>query len=380
MRYTVTELNTEIKNNFRKSFDKIINISGESSGCKLSKNNLYFTLKDKTSSISCIIWDNTYNIKDGDQLIISGYINLYLRGGSYNIIVKNVEHNGLGQIKEKYEKLKKEFETKGYFDDTKKKELPKYLKNIGIITAENGAALQDILYVLKTNNFFGKIHVKNCIVQGSNCSKSVCSAIDYFNKQNIDLLIITRGGGSIEDLMGFSDKKVIEKIYNCKICTMSAVGHEVDFMLSDYVADIRAPTPSVAGSLIIKHQNNLISRIDNINHYNKLKVNEKISNIKEKIYKIKDNLVDPNKLLQSFIQQVSTIEKLIEKKYTNKIKKVKNKLNDYSIKLIKYNNILCTEDGSIINSINFFKNKEIIDNLIIRLNDGNIKVKIIIKK
>ena len=264
-KYTVTEINERIKDLFGDVFpDKII-VSGEISNLKLANNNLFLTLKDNDAGINVISWGygkskGKIELKDGDKVSVTCRLVHYNKTGSVNLNLISVEKNGTGELHEKYNSIKDKCEKMGYFDQTKKKKFPDTIKYVGIVTAPEGAALQDILYVLKNNNFYGKVIVKRCTVQGVSCPKSLVSGIQHLEKwkdkdgRKLDVILITRGGGSFEDLMGFSNLKVIEKINASKIHTISAVGHEVDFMLSDYTADTRAPTPSVAAEMISKQQ------------------------------------------------------------------------------------------------------------------------------
>lgn len=252
---TVSELNESIKAIISESIRGSIKISGEISNLKCSNSNTYLTLKDDTSSINVVSWRHTFpDIKNGDSVIVTGKLDCYVKGGTYNITTYNIKKMGLGELHQKYLELKDSFEKKGYF--SKKRQLPNNISRIGILTASGGAALQDIMYVLKNNNFTGEIYIKNCLVQGNLCSKSIKDGIKYFNKLPIliDVIIITRGGGSFEDLMGYSKKQVVKSIYKSSIITISAVGHEIDYMLSDYASDIRCPTPSLAGELISSYQ------------------------------------------------------------------------------------------------------------------------------
>jgi exodeoxyribonuclease VII large subunit len=243
---TVTCLNNTIRDLLKENISEILKVKGEVSNLKLSNGNTFFTLKDKDSAISVVSWGNTFDITNGDDIFVSGKITTYGKQGTYNIQIFKVEKNGIGNIFETYEKLKKVFEKEGLF--SKKRKFPLTINKIGIVSAYEGAALQDILYVLKANAFSGEVFVKNCYAQGKYCSQSVSNGIEYFNnmKNKVDLILISRGGGSVEDLMGYSAESVIRAIYNSNIFTISAVGHEIDTMLSDYAADHRSPTPTRA--------------------------------------------------------------------------------------------------------------------------------------
>lgn len=253
--YTITEINNLVNKRLTESFKETIKITGEISNVKVSGGHLYSTLKDQTSSINVIMWRyDTKNIKiqNGDSLTISGSIKGYPKGGSYNFIANTIQKNGIGELHQLYEQTKNAYDKLGYYIN--KKDFPKSILNVGILTSADGAALQDILFVLNKNSFKGNVTIRNCIVQGVNCPLSIAEGIQYFEgKQSelkLDVLLLARGGGSLEDLIGFSDPLILEKLYTCPIFTISAIGHEIDFMLSDFVADMRAPTPSIAGEVI----------------------------------------------------------------------------------------------------------------------------------
>lgn len=262
---TVSELNDSIKSLLLENYPKLLKIHGEISAIKNSGKNVYLTLKDKTSGINVVAWDKKFdNIKNGDDVVISGKINCFQKNGTYQLVASKIDKMGIGLLYAQYEQMKQTFESNGYF--TQKRQFPKTINVIAILTASEGAALQDILYVLKKNMYNGKILVKNCFVQGQQCPKSVECGIQYFNDLddvNIDVLLISRGGGSFEDLIGYSSKEVVKAIYKSKIFTISAIGHEVDNMLSDYAADYRAPTPSIAAEVITTQQKCKIDKLTN---------------------------------------------------------------------------------------------------------------------
>jgi exodeoxyribonuclease VII large subunit len=365
--YSVSELNNDIRKNLLKKYTSNLVVVGEISGYKLSRDNAYFTLKDKESAINCVIWKAGGNsaYRNGEQIIVTGKLAVYIKTGSYQLSVNKIEITGINNDDKR---MKEEMEKLGYFDIKNKKVIPKFIKNIGIVTAVNGAALQDILYVLQNGNYNGNIYIYDCVVQGINCPASVCAGINYFkDNHNIDLLLITRGGGSMEDLIGFSDRSVCEAIFNCPIFTISAVGHEIDFMLSDLVADLRSPTPTFAGSYIIKHQNDTDLEYENLFKSINNKIINKINNVKNKLEKNK--------------YKISTIyENTINNIINNIHYKTYNYINDYKTKIVELknrlnnnNNMLRNEKCEIITSINDINMNDI---YILKLNDGILKIKI----
>lgn len=263
---SVNDVNLMIKNIVTNGISDAIKVKGEISNLKVSNGNTYLTLKDNDSSISGIAWKKDFNFKNGDEVVVTGKITFFIKSGTYQITIYSAKNIGIGDLHKQYSKMKEKFESKGWFN--KKRQLPSSISRIGIISSLEGAALQDILFVLNQNKFKGDIIIKNCLAQGGECPKSVKTSIKYFNKIHkktpIDVLLVARGGGSFEDLMGFSSKEVVRSIYKSPIVTISAIGHEIDFMLSDFSADIRAPTPSIAGEMISNAQRIKTQRIYDI--------------------------------------------------------------------------------------------------------------------
>jgi exodeoxyribonuclease VII large subunit len=255
---SVGDFNSLIKELLVENLSDVVKVKGEVSNFKFSNGNTFFTLKDKDSSISVVSWRTQFDVVNGDDIFVTGRLVCYTKQGTYNIQATKAERIGIGNLYETYEKLKNTFYQQGLF--SKERDFPTTINRIGIITSYEGAALQDILYVLKSNSFSGDVLIKNCYVQGNSCTSSVKYGIEYFNgmKNKVDLILITRGGGSFEDLMGYSAEIVVRSIYNSEIYTISAVGHETDTMLSDYVADYRAPTPSIAAEKISDAEKHLV--------------------------------------------------------------------------------------------------------------------------
>jgi exodeoxyribonuclease VII large subunit len=384
--YTVTEINDSVKQLLKDKFKKQIIIEGEVSNCKLSGKNLYFNIKDRTASIFCVFWrfKNDIDIKDGKKVKVYGYIDFYTKSGSYQFKTSFIEYSGIGDIHAYYEKVKKKYEQKGYFKDTIKKELPIDIKKIGILTSKTGAALHDVLYVLKRLKFNGYICIKNCLVQGKDSSNSIKTGIDILSKLGLDVILLTRGGGSYEDLISFSDPIVIEAIFKCKTCIISAVGHEVDFMLSDYVADIRAPTPSVAGELIASHQKNLSDELENlsvfINQTLKYDLLSEIYRYENQIANIKTKIKKGDMIISEFMTNINSMFHNMHHSLNKDIFYMDGLINKAKIKLVnndpdlllKNGNIIVTDrNNNIIKNIFNINNKE---KLKIRFMDGILDV------
>ncbi|PKK94491.1 MAG: exodeoxyribonuclease VII large subunit [Tenericutes bacterium HGW-Tenericutes-5] len=233
-----------------------------------SRGHLYLSLKDDNSSISAIMFvSNTarlnFNPKDGDKVIVEGYISVYEAYGTYQIYIQKMDLDGVGDLYLAYERLKEDLAKKGYFKEEHKKALPKFPKTVGVITSPTGAAVRDIINVIGSRFPLTKIIVYPALVQGVNAKESIVEQIEKANNQGlVDVLIVGRGGGSIEDLWAFNEEVVAEAIYNSKIPVISAVGHETDFTIADFVADVRASTPSHAAEIAVKNYRDVLLDIE----------------------------------------------------------------------------------------------------------------------
>lgn len=252
---SVSELTGEIKTLLEGNFLDI-KVEGEVSNASTSRaGHTYFTIKDEDAQLSCVIWRGVnqrlgIELEDGQQIIAGGDIQVYPPHGKYQLIVRSVEQAGKGALQEAFEKLKKELKEEGLFDDKHKKALPKFPFKIGVITSATGAAFHDIRDTLERRWPVAEVLLHHASVQGVNAAPQLVKAINWFSQErNVDLLIVGRGGGSLEDLWPFNEEAVARALFNCNIPTVSAVGHEVDFSISDFVADARAATPTQAAIL-----------------------------------------------------------------------------------------------------------------------------------
>lgn len=368
---TVSDLNQAIKQTLEQPYDNI-KVAGEISNFKISNKNLFATLKDNESTINVVAWGysyrkNTTTVSNGDTVLITGKIIHYPKSGSYCLQAYKFEKLGIGGLHQEYEQLKQKYEQIGYF--TNKKNFPQQLNKIGVVTALEGAALQDILYVLKKNDFSGKIVIKGCIVQGANAPQSIVDGINFLidwkdnDNKNLDLIIIARGGGSFEDLIAFSSSTVIETIHNCCIFTISAVGHEIDFMLSDFVADMRAPTPSVSAEIVSSYQKNYITEYNKYKIFVETQMNQilmsKLSAYKTKISFLFKSIDNPEVKISNYQVQLDIIERQISNSLKSRLLQIKNRLENLSGKLQKHDIINMLEQGYVI----LIKNNRIIDSI-----------------
>lgn len=341
---SINEFTRIIKENLESSYP-VVYLRGEISNFRPSSTgHWFFYLKDQFASIKAIIFKNTQNsilsalksfnyssLTDGQDVLVEGKINLYERNGEYSIIINKLIPVGIGELTVKFELLKEKLLKEGLFDQSIKKTLPKYPAHIGIVTSPTAAALKDILNVLKRRFSSIKITVFPASVQGENAKYEIKNAIDYANynyinntKHKIDVLIIARGGGSIEDLWPFNEELVAYAIYKASVPIITGIGHEIDYTIADFCADLRAPTPSAAAEIVVKNTEDLINSISAFN----LRLTASFNNFIEK-YRLRYERCKPQRL-----------NLLFEKKYHNSLQdfsylfdKMQNNFKDYYNKL-----------------------------------------------
>ncbi len=266
--FSVTEINSYIGNKLEKD-PRLINISvrGEISNCSYSSSgHIYFSIKDENSQLSCALFKNrqaglTFRLKDGLSVVVTGSINVYLPGGRYSFIADKIEMQGTGELYERFEKLKSRLAAEGLFDEAHKKKIPRYIRKLGVVTSVSGAVLHDIRNVTGRRNPYVNIILSPAAVQGAGAAKTLVQALHKLEKAAPDVIIIGRGGGSFEDLFEFNDEQLARAIYDCRIPVISAVGHETDFTICDFVSDLRAPTPSAAAELAVYDAGELRSEL-----------------------------------------------------------------------------------------------------------------------
>lgn len=410
---TVTSLNRYIKYKFQYDTNlKNILIEGELSNFKRhSRGHLYFTLKDENSQISCIMFSSNavkvnFNPKDGDKVYLKGDVLSYEQGGTYQIYVSEMKLSGVGDLYLKFEKLKKELASAGLFDERFKKALPKYPNVIGVITSPTGAAIHDIITTTSRRYPLAKIILYPALVQGENAKDSIAQQIERANSDNLcDVLIVGRGGGSLEDLWAFNEKVVAMAIFDSKIPVISAVGHEVDFSISDFVADKRAATPTAAAEIATPNVIDIKSQIADTKSY-LLKNMNRIFNEKEtNLVHIVNRLDAQNPIikLKNTSEKISLLNKNLENLFAKYIDNAKSKLDLYTSLLnpkfkqiyenkfnrfslntekLKALNPLAIMDkgfsvainnGNVVKSINDVKTN---DNIDLKLKDGIINAKV----
>ena len=387
--YTVTELNRRVKGYLENNQDfKEFFLEGELSGVTYYKSgHLYFNLKDRNAQVKCAAFSYKYkripeDLKDGDSVKLFGDVGFYEARGDFQVLVRHIEKQSkLGQMYAELEKLKKEMEKQGYFDQDKKKPLPKYPQNIGVVTALTGAAVHDIIKTIKKRDNRINVYVYPAKVQGAGAKEEIAKGIEVLNRiPEIDMIIAGRGGGSAEDLWAFNEKITAMAFFNSEKPIISAVGHEVDFMLTDLVADVRAATPTQAVELSVPEKQKSMETIrERVRYLNSLLTGE-IDRRKRELalrnqnYYIKNFVKTIEERNQLLIDREKTLKSLAELNFT----KVKNEFDKRVHKLVNLNPLKILERGYSVASANghVVRNTEDVnvgENLDVRVNDGIIR-------
>ena len=330
---SVTQLNNQIKSILESHF-QIVLVEGEvSKAVYHSSGHLYFTIKDENSSISCAMWKSNlaklrFKVKPGEKVLVYGAVNLYVPRGEYKLIAQSIEPSGIGALQKAYEQLKEELNRLGYFDEERKKPLPRFPKKIAIVTSATAAALQDMLRIANKRWRLTKFYLFNALVQGDMAAEDIARKIKMADEfvfedgSGFDLIIVGRGGGSKEDLWPFNERVVADAIFAAKTPVISAVGHEIDYLISDFVADKRAATPSNAMEIALPDGNEVLMMIDEmINSFN-----FKFENIlykKEKQLKHITEIFESNSINKKLEIYLQNIE-ILKNKFNNEMKAILN--------------------------------------------------------
>lgn len=392
MAVTVSQVNSYIKEKI--ASDEGLNnliIKGEISNFKNHyTGHMYFTLKDDKSLIKCIMFKTyaqrlNFMPKDGMKVFVFGEVSVFERDGIYQVYAKAMQEDGVGALYKQYEKLKQELEEKGYFDISQKKKIPQMPKVIGVLTSQTGSVIRDIINVSTRRNPNVQIRLLPVPVQGQDAAPKIAEGIRFMNKNKLaDVLILARGGGSLEDLWPFNEEIVAQAIYESELPIISAVGHETDFSISDFVSDLRAPTPSAAAELAVPDIYEVKQKINGYQNRLKLALNKKYEMLKLRYEKIISSSIfkDPTRMINDrailLDKNIKRIETAIQnKKQEQKEKYVKliSKLDALSpLKTLARGYSIIEQNGEMVNSVKQLKSGTEID---IKLVDGNSKAKII---
>ena len=367
---TVTQLNKYLKDRFDEDENLgAILVKGEISNFKNHyTGHLYFTLKDENSLIKCIMFKSyverlAFKPKDGMKVMVFGSVSVFERDGVYQIYVKQMMEDGMGDLHEQFEKLKAQLESEGLFDEAHKKPIPLYPKVVGVLTSQTGAVIRDIINVSTRRNPNVYIRLLPVPVQGPGAAEQIAEKIKVMNDQKLaDVLIIGRGGGSLEDLWPFNEEIVARAIYQSELPIISAVGHETDFTIADFVADLRAPTPSAAAELAVPDVYELKQKINNYQNRYRLALKKKIELMKLRYEKCMKSRVftdsmrkirDMDVTLDSYVQRLENKIKIIHKDNKSSYVELVTKLDTLSpLKTLTRGYSLTEKDNKIVKSAN----------------------------
>ncbi|MDI6704319.1 MAG: exodeoxyribonuclease VII large subunit [bacterium] len=366
--YSVSEITRNIKDTLEVNFSGIW-VQGEISNLtESSAGHIYFTLKDKDSQLKTVLFKNkTYlqkvPLRSGLNIICFGYISVYEKRGEYQLYVEFVEEVGTGALWLEFERLKQKLEDEGLFSEKRKKPLPMLPRCIGVITSPTGAAIRDILSIIKRRFRNLEVLIYPVLVQGKEAPSQIVEALQYMNKQPIDILIVGRGGGSIEDLWAFNEEIVARAISCSRIPVISGIGHETDFTISDFVADVRAPTPTAAAELVVKLKETFQERLDTLSIRLISKMKNMVSENSARLKRLQESVVfiHPYRKLaearQQVDEEVKKLKFLIHHFYTvslNRIQRLKGKLDSLNpMKVLSrgYSITYKLPDGEIVRDV-----------------------------
>ena len=382
---TVTQLNKYLKDRFDEDENlNAILVKGEISNFKNHyTGHLYFTLKDENSLIKCIMFKSyaerlAFKPKDGMQVMVFGSVSVFERDGAYQIYVKSMLEDGMGDLHERYEQLKKQLEEEGLFDEKHKKAIPLYPKEIGVLTSQTGAVIRDIINVSTRRNPNVHIRLLPVPVQGACAAEKIAEKIKIMNDKKLaDVIIVGRGGGSLEDLWSFNEEIVARAIYNSEIPIISAVGHETDFTIADFVADLRAPTPSAAAELAVPDVYELKQKINSYQNRYRNSLKKKIELMKLRYEKcIKSRVfTDPTRkikdqymILDKYVKRLETKISILQKDKKTQFIELVSKLDTLSpLKTLTRGYCLTEKESKIIKSASELKKN---DNIKLKFYDG----------
>jgi len=365
--YTVGELTREIKEVLESSFPRIW-VEGEISNFKRhSSGHLYFTLKDEKAQISCAMWryranDMLFRIEDGMQVLVQGDVQVYERGGIYQLIVYQLQPAGVGALQLAFEQLKKKLFAEGLFDETHKQPIPIYPERIGVVTSPTGAAIRDIISVISRRFPGVELLIYPVKVQGEGAAEEIAEAIHHFNEYGeVDVLIVGRGGGSLEDLWAFNEEIVARAIYHSRIPVISAVGHEIDFSIADFVADRRAATPSAAAEMVVRDRKELHGILEYYRERLSQQLLNEIQSYRERIQNLRQSYAfrRPEDVIFQKMQRLDELSKNMQTAVLHLLQIKQQQLQSYhnQIRALSPTAILqrgysiCYKDGAVVKDV-----------------------------
>lgn len=336
--YSVSQVNLYIKNMFaRERILQQISVKGEVSNCKYhSSGHIYFTLKDGKGQMTCVMFAShrsglSFRISEGQSVIVLGTISVYERDGKYQMYANKILLDGQGALYEQFDHLKEKLKKEGLFDLSYKRPIKRYNKKIGVVTASTGAAIQDICNISSRRNPYAQVILYPAKVQGDGAKETIVAGIEYLDELNLDVIIVGRGGGSIEDLWAFNEEEVAWAIFNCNTPVISAVGHETDTTIADYVADLRAPTPSAAAELAVLNIYDLMQELEDKQIELFRYMNQKIRMVRTNMetYQLRLTHADPGYQIRQKRQFLINAQMELETFMQSKIQSKRHKLELY---------------------------------------------------
>lgn len=333
--YSVSQVNSYIKNMFAQDFAlSRIAVRGEVSNCKYhTSGHIYFTLKDGTGTLAAVMFAGqrrglSFQLREGQQVVVTGCVDVYERDGKYQLYARGIELDGRGDLFERFQRLKDELEEMGMFAAEYKRPIPRYAMNIGVVTASTGAAIRDIMNITARRNPYVQLMLYPALVQGDGAVASIVAGIRALDALGLDVLIVGRGGGSIEDLWAFNEEPVARAIFECHTPVISAVGHETDVTIADYVADLRAPTPSAAAELAVfdyrQFEEQLMAYRAALNRSMERQA-ERRRYLAEQ-YRLRLKLHDPERLLRDKRQRLADIQQRLQSTMEQRLLDARHKL------------------------------------------------------
>ena len=389
--YTVGQVNAYIKNMFTQDFMmNRIYVKGEVSNCKYhTSGHIYFTLKDETGALTAVMLAGNrkglnFSMKNGDNVIVLGSVSVYERDGKYQLYAKEIILDGAGLLYQKFEALKKELEEMGMFAQEYKRSIPRYIKTLGIVTAPTGAAIRDIQNISRRRNPYVQTILYPALVQGEGAAASIVNGIHALEQLGVDVIIVGRGGGSIEDLWAFNEEIVARAIFECSIPIISAVGHETDTTIADYVADLRAPTPSAAAELAVYDWRELEQQFLAVRMELNRGISDKLEQAEQRLkqYERQLKLLTPQNRLNEKRQYVIDMEEKLGMYMKQKLLQKKHQLELYAgqlegmspvRKLSQGYSYVSDDAGKAINDVNMVKKG---DHITIHMLNGKVRAEV----
>lgn len=336
--FSVGQINRYVKNMFTQDFIlQKIYIKGEVSNCKYhTSGHIYFSLKDETGVLSCVMFAGhrrglAFRMKDGDRVVVGGAVDVYERDGKYQLYAKEIALEGAGALYERFLALKAELEEMGMFAQEYKQSIPSFVRRLGVVTAPTGAAVQDIRNISLRRNPYLQIILYPALVQGEGAADSIVRGIHMLDQADVDVIIVGRGGGSIEDLWAFNEEKVARAIFECRTPVISAVGHETDFTIADFVADLRAPTPSAAAELAVADFRQILQNIVGFRErlYRGMQQKTKLARAQMEQYQLRLQYLSPESRLRDNRQCLVDLDARLRRSMQNRLAEERHVLGIY---------------------------------------------------